>query len=294
MAQLAKAARSRCGCNDCSYFLDVNGLQPEKLRRFRRFTVADRPRLPTVFRTKFCPGQTASAFDERPLFNLFLKSPTYSMARRNVLEHNDATGNRYLRTGLAAFQKLSEVAGFRSVSPTSSNRDARSIEKTTVNKKSNRLTVERLEARMMFALDVIDQNINELLNPQVQTSNPIVSSSNQAPRITTNATSLSGSTTNGKSAFLTVRATDNESRTLLQYSWRMVSGPRDANPVFSANNSNAAANTAVTFNRAGQYAFQVTVRDRGGLTATSRVNVNVVQVLSDIRVTNPRGFSLTS
>ncbi|HBJ33273.1 MAG TPA: hypothetical protein DDZ51_00630 [Planctomycetaceae bacterium] len=74
----------------------------------------------------------------------------------------------------------------------------------------------------------------------------------------------------------------------------MVSGPRDANPVFSANNSNAAANTAVTFNRAGQYAFQVTVRDRGGLTATSRVNVNVVQVLSDIRVTNPRGFSLTS
>src|SRR5262249_55840508 len=56
-------------------------------------------------------------------------------------------------------------------------------------------------------------------------------------------------------------------------------------PVFSGNGTNAAKNTTVTFNRAGNYLFQVTITDAGGLSTTSSVVVSVNQTLSSIAVT---------
>lgn len=216
------------------------------------------------------------------------------MAIRKVTERPDASDEDHRQSGFGVLRKLTRVTDPGSKSQSNAGRDARSIAQTTASKKHNRLTVERLEARMMFALDVIDANINELLNPTIQTTNPIASNANQAPRITSNATVVGGTTVSSGSAMLAVRATDNDPADVLRYTWRMVSGPSDAAPVFSANNSNAAANTAVTFNRAGQYAFEVSARDRSGLSAISRVNVNVVQAFSDIRVTNSSGASLTT
>lgn len=216
------------------------------------------------------------------------------MANRNVSERHNASVKDNQENGFGVLRKLTHLTGLGSKTNANAGRDARLIAQTTASKKHNRLTVERLEARMMFALDVIDANINELLNPTTQTSDPIVSNASQAPRITSNAAVVGGTTVSSGSAMLAVRATDNESATLLRYTWRMVSGPSGAAPLFSANNSNAAANTAVTFNRAGQYAFEVSVRDRSGLSAISRVNVNVVQVFSDLRVTDSSGASLTT
>src|SRR5204862_4073624 len=53
---------------------------------------------------------------------------------------------------------------------------------------------------------------------------------------------------------------------------------------FSANGTNAAKSTTATFTKAGTYAFQVTVKDQGNLTATSAVSVTVNQTASSIVV----------
>jgi len=216
------------------------------------------------------------------------------MAACDFTELLDTNGRKYLQGGITMWRNLLNSSGLRRKADANAGRDARSVAQTAASKKHNRLTVQRLEERMMFALDVIDNNINELLSPSVQTSTPNVSSTVEAPRITSSARAVGGSTVSGNSAMLAVRATDNESASLLRYTWRMASGPSGADAVFSANNSNAAANTAVTFNRPGRYTFEVSVRDRGGLSATSRVNINVLQVLSGIQVTHSSGASLTS
>ena len=52
-----------------------------------------------------------------------------------------------------------------------------------------------------------------------------------------------------------------------------------------ANGSNAAKNSTATFSKAGNYSFQVTITDAGGLSTTSTVNVTVNQTLSSINVT---------
>lgn len=211
------------------------------------------------------------------------------MSNRDTSRQTELSNKVSLRQRFAALMKLSQV-DTRPSKPTS--RVGHSSALVASDKSLNRLTVERLEARMMFALDVIDHNINELLNPVAGTSTPVVLSSNPAPTITSEATVVGGSTVAGRSAMLIARASDNESVTLLRYTWHMVSGPEQAVASFSANGTNAAGTTTVTFNRAGQYTFQVTVRDRGGMTATSSVEVDVVQVLSDLRVTNSRGSRL--
>ena len=50
------------------------------------------------------------------------------------------------------------------------------------------------------------------------------------------------------------------------------------------NGSNAAKNTTATFSKAGNYTFQVTITDPGGLTATSSVSVTVNQTLTSVAV----------
>ena len=62
-------------------------------------------------------------------------------------------------------------------------------------------------------------------------------------------------------------------------------------PAFSANGTNAAKNTVVTFNRAGAYTFQVTITDSGGLTVASTVNVTVNQTFTSI-VVSPSSVTL--
>ena len=63
---------------------------------------------------------------------------------------------------------------------------------------------------------------------------------------------------------------------------------------FSANGTNAAKNTTVTFIQAGSYTFQVTIKDASGLTVTSNVTVMVNQTLSTITVTPPTASVLVN
>jgi hypothetical protein len=84
---------------------------------------------------------------------------------------------------------------------------------------------------------------------------------------------------------LAVLGADPGGEASLTYTWQATVEPTGATPVFSANGTNAAKNSVVTFNRAGAYTFRVTIKDTSGLTATSSVNVSVNQTVTSIIVT---------
>jgi hypothetical protein len=109
-------------------------------------------------------------------------------------------------------------------------------------------------------------------------------SGNAPPTVATPA-AASPSTVTGKTTALSVLGADDGGEANLTYTWAMTTGPAGANPTFSANGTNAAKNSTVTFDRAGSYVFQVTITDAGGLTATSSASVSVVQTLTSIKLT---------
>src|SRR5207245_4971161 len=95
---------------------------------------------------------------------------------------------------------------------------------------------------------------------------------------------VTGTTTN-----LSVRATDDGGAANLTYTW--TSAP--ATPAFSVNGTNGAQNSTATFYAAGNYTFQVTVRDAGGLTATSSVTVTVAQTFTSVTL-SPASVTLST
>src|SRR5271157_1703864 len=108
---------------------------------------------------------------------------------------------------------------------------------------------------------------------------------NTPPQVLTAASAQPNPVT-GTTAALSVLATDDGGESNLTYTWTTTARPTGAPvPTFTANGSNAAKATTVTFASAGSYTFKVTVADLGGLSATSVVNVVVNQTLTAIVVT---------
>ncbi|HVX83200.1 MAG TPA: C2 family cysteine protease [Phycisphaerae bacterium] len=114
-----------------------------------------------------------------------------------------------------------------------------------------------------------------------------VTVANAAPTIATPASGPGTVTTT--SAALSVLGADDGGEPGLTYTWALISGP--AGVAFSSNGANASRNTSVTFTRAGNYSFQVTVSD-GSLTTTSSLTLQVAQTISSIAVT-PGSFALS-
>jgi hypothetical protein len=104
---------------------------------------------------------------------------------------------------------------------------------------------------------------------------------NQPPTVA-QAAAANPNPVSGKTTTLTALGADDGGEANLTYTWSVVSAPKKAKPTFSPNGSNAAKTSTVTFNRAGDYVFQVTIRDSGGLTATSRVSVKVLSLLAGL------------
>jgi hypothetical protein len=91
---------------------------------------------------------------------------------------------------------------------------------------------------------------------------------------------------------LAVLGADDAGEPSLSYTWAALGTPPAA-VTFSANGSNAAKNTTVSFSKAGSYTLQATVADQAGLTATSSVNVTVNQTLTSI-VVSPSSASVAT
>jgi hypothetical protein len=80
----------------------------------------------------------------------------------------------------------------------------------------------------------------------------------------------------GNTSVLSVLGQDDHGEGALIYTWSVSALPNGAPvPKFSANVSNAAKTTTVSFYQSGEYQFTVTIRDAGGLTTTSTVSVTV-------------------
>jgi hypothetical protein len=103
---------------------------------------------------------------------------------------------------------------------------------------------------------------------------------NQPPTVATPA-SASPSPVTGTTTALSVLGADDGGESNLTYTWSS-SGP--AAVTYSANGTNAAKNATATFTQAGSYSFTVTIKDSGGLTATSSVTVTVNQTLTTVTV----------
>jgi hypothetical protein len=104
-----------------------------------------------------------------------------------------------------------------------------------------------------------------------------------APPTVATAAAASPNPVAGTTTTLSVLGDDDAGEANLIYTWA-ASGTPPAAVTFSANGTNAAKNTTVTFTKAGSYTLQVTVGDQPGLTATSSVMVTVDQTPTSIAV----------
>jgi hypothetical protein len=95
----------------------------------------------------------------------------------------------------------------------------------------------------------------------------------------------------GTSTQLTVLGGDTAGESTLTYTWAVTAAPTGGTPVFSLNGTNAAKQTTVRFNRAGHYAFQVTILGPDGLSVTSSVSLTVKPILTSVAV-SPSAVSL--
>jgi hypothetical protein len=100
----------------------------------------------------------------------------------------------------------------------------------------------------------------------------IMITSATTPTVTTAATATPNPVT-GKTAAVSVRATDDGGEPALTYTWASVSG--SAPVTFSVNTSNAAKDSVATFSQAGDYQLQVTITDASSNVALSSVSVHV-------------------
>ena len=106
------------------------------------------------------------------------------------------------------------------------------------------------------------------------------------------AAAASTSVVTGTTVQLSVLGADAGESTL-NYTWVATTLPGGAaTPTFTANGSNAAKNTTVTFHAAGTYTFTATITDGSGLSTTSSVTVTVSQVATSVAVTPANMFVL--
>ncbi len=114
----------------------------------------------------------------------------------------------------------------------------------------------------------------------------------EKPTLSAAAASNPGTVT-GTTAMLSATGTENGSGSGLTYTWATTASPNGAaTPQFSANGTNGAANTTVTFFAAGSYSLQVTIADASGASITSSVNVTVNQTPTTVLMSPGNGTNL--
>ncbi|MGA2583457.1 MAG: Ig-like domain-containing protein [Tepidisphaeraceae bacterium] len=145
--------------------------------------------------------------------------------------------------------------------------------------------LESLQPRILFSSSPKTVgNIDDLLAvvSDSQVANPQVTP-NQPPTVAVPAAAFPSEVT-GTSTILSILGADDGGESNLTYTWS-TQGAVPAPVTFSANGTNSAKNVTATFTQAGNYVFLATITDSGGLTTTSTVPVDVVQMASSIVVT---------
>lgn len=149
------------------------------------------------------------------------------------------------------------------------------------------LNYEALEQRALMA----GFNWNSFLsNPLVsQFVSQFAAQLSSTPSYVQNPSVVGSSTVTSKTAQLTALGTDDGGESSLKYFWQAQSVPTGGTLQFSANGTNAAKNTSVTFSRAGTYQILSRIVDSFGLSTSSVVTLQVNQTASSIAVRNAAG-----
>ncbi len=114
---------------------------------------------------------------------------------------------------------------------------------------------------------------------------------NAAPTVATPAAAGAANVT-GTSTTLAALGADDGGESGLIYTWDATVQPTGSALFYSLNGTNAAKNTAVSFNRIGSYAFRVTISD-GHSSATSLVSLTVSATLTALSV-SPGSVSIST
>jgi hypothetical protein len=117
------------------------------------------------------------------------------------------------------------------------------------------------------------------------TASYVAKTVNAAPTVAQAISANNNSAITGKTASLSVLGKDDGGEAKLTYNWSASAVPSGASISFSANGSNAAKKTAITFSKAGNYTLAVKITDAAGLSVTSSKSVVVSPSLTTIVVT---------
>jgi YVTN family beta-propeller protein len=117
-------------------------------------------------------------------------------------------------------------------------------------------------------------------------SNTISVITTATPPAIVTAAHVAANPVRGTSTLLSVLGTDAAGAANLTYTWTTTSMPSGAPaPSFSADGTNAARNSIVSFGKAGTYTLTATITDPAGLSVASSVTVTVAQTLTKDIVT---------
>jgi hypothetical protein len=164
------------------------------------------------------------------------------------------------------------------------------------NRSNHRLSLEKLEDRLAFSIDAIEQNLALLTAPTASTSTPpdqpVVS--NTTPTFASPPTLTGGNDVRGRSAVVSVRGADDQGEASLRYHWSVIRQPT-ANAIrFAANGVNHARNNTLTFARPGDYEIRVTIQDRSGLSATRNLSFRVLPTLTTLVARTSSGQTVSA
>lgn len=112
-------------------------------------------------------------------------------------------------------------------------------------------------------------------------------SGTQGPAVAAPISVTGGTTVTGKSASLSVAGSDPSAPAGLVYDWSISSLPAGGSVSFSANGSNAAEHTTLTFAKAGTYGVSVKIVDSHGLSVTNSLKITVAATFTSIKITTP-------
>jgi hypothetical protein len=105
----------------------------------------------------------------------------------------------------------------------------------------------------------------------------VVTVTDQGPTVLIGAAATPNPVVND-TTILSVLGQDDGGESNVTYTWLAIAKPTGSNPSFNANGTNGSKVSVVTFDKAGDYTFQVTISD-GTLSTTSSVNVEVIDTL---------------
>ncbi|MEY4568445.1 MAG: hypothetical protein RLY14_3415, partial [Planctomycetota bacterium] len=168
--------------------------------------------------------------------------------------------------------------------------------------KSRILSLETLEPRLMATVEQLENQLQQLSSPALESSNAKSFLSSLTATIVkstppTIARAISINTSNllvDRTIELSVLGKDALGEAGLVYQWRVTQQPAGSQTRFSVNGTNSAKSTSLSVSTAGEYRLQVTILNKTGLSVVASQTMSVPRIMSGIKVTDTTGRTIAN